>query len=200
MPTGIKCCAPACPSGHAGCLDVVSYHRFPTNENRRKLWLAKLPIKNWLPTANSRLCERHFADSCYKSISTDSNTTRSEKRVDLCKKLLKPDAYPTIWPNCPTYLTEQQPAPIYSAPWYFCATDYLYIKRKHFMCRIRISMLPHQIRSILMFFRGLSDFEGSCKGTYYLCFDGNIWRHVEMSKKNEKIHGLNSSFQRKTWH
>ena len=111
MPTGIKCCAPACPSGHAGCLDVVSYHRFPTNENRRKLWLAKLPIKNWLPTANSRLCERHFADSCYKSISTDSNTTRSEKRVDLCKKLLKPDAYPTIWPNCPTYLTEQQPAP-----------------------------------------------------------------------------------------
>ena len=109
MSTGVICCVPGCRSGYADCPDIVSYHRFPTNETRRKLWISMFPVKDFLPTDATRLCEKHFAATCYKSCSTDTNSSRAKKKGDLSKKLLKKDAFPTIWPDIEE--DQQKPTP-----------------------------------------------------------------------------------------
>ena len=55
----------------------------------RKLWISMFPLKDFLPTDATRLCEKHFAATCYKSCSTDTNSSRAKKKGDLSKKLLK---------------------------------------------------------------------------------------------------------------
>ena len=96
---GVQCCAPGCRSGHPDCPDKVTYHSFPTDETRKKLWISKVPSNDFLPKKTSRLCEKHFAATSYKSSSTDTNSSRASKKGDLSKKLLKSDAFPTIWPD-----------------------------------------------------------------------------------------------------
>ena len=36
---------------------------FPKDQNKSRIWTEKLKRKNFVPTAHSRLCEKHFLDS-----------------------------------------------------------------------------------------------------------------------------------------
>ena len=64
-----------------------------------------------MPNENSGLCERHLLPSdCTTERFNDSNKRRKKILGELKKKpRLKPDAIPTSFPNCPSYLTAMKP-------------------------------------------------------------------------------------------
>ena len=40
-----------------------NFYSFPTNEEKRKLWVANMPqaqVEGWTPTKNSVICQDHF--------------------------------------------------------------------------------------------------------------------------------------------
>ena len=77
-------CAPGRDSGLAGCTDEVTFHRFPQSEKRKKEWISKVPRINWLPSKDSRLCEKHFTPESYKTNREDTkNPWRAKKKGEL---------------------------------------------------------------------------------------------------------------------
>jgi len=61
-------------------------------------------------TVQSVICSLHFHPSDFVNVSTDSNTTRKNKKQQadsgqLSRRHLKPGAVPSIFPNAPSYLT-----------------------------------------------------------------------------------------------
>ena len=108
----MRCCAPGCKSGRAVSSEIVAFHRFPTNPIRQKEWTSKVPWENWVPVKGARLCEKHFTRDMYRTDRVDKkNPWRAEKKSVLSKKLLKSDAVPSIWPNCPDHLTKHPSNP-----------------------------------------------------------------------------------------
>ena len=101
------CCAPGCNSGKAKCQEKVTFHRL------KDIWVSKVPLENWTPPSDARICSKHFTPSSYKTERVDSkNQWRLKKTgTDLLKTSLKPDAVPSIWPNCPEHLTKLPPNP-----------------------------------------------------------------------------------------
>ncbi|XP_036142902.1 THAP domain-containing protein 1 [Monomorium pharaonis] len=81
------CCVPGCNnSSRKG----FSLRRFPSNNERKALWILKINRKNWKPTAYSHICEVHFAKDMWE-----------KPRID-GKKKLKYNAVPTIFPTVQT--------------------------------------------------------------------------------------------------
>ena len=104
---GRKCCAPKCRSGHKGkSKGGISMHKF------RAEWKSNFPRGDWKVTDQTFICSKHFTASDFITERRDSNTTRSTKKKDteLKYRFLKDDAYPTIYPNCPQYLSQKKPA------------------------------------------------------------------------------------------
>ena len=104
---GRKCCAPKCRSGYKGkSKDGISMHKF------RAEWKSNFPRGDWKVTDQTFICSKHFTASNFITERRDSNTTRSTKKKDteLKYRFLKDDAYPTIHPNCPQYLSQKKPA------------------------------------------------------------------------------------------
>lgn len=71
-------------------LTFFSNYRFPRHEQRRSVWINNMKILNWQPTANDRLCSKHFQENCFY------------KAGD--KTRLLDDAVPTIFIDLPNYL------------------------------------------------------------------------------------------------
>ena len=99
-----QCVAPGCTSKDTD--GDVMFHRFPPNEERLTLWLSQFPNVPWTYCKSARLCSKHFEPSCYKQVSSDSNSRRKKPGTE--KPLKRPqhtdDATPTIWPNVATEL------------------------------------------------------------------------------------------------
>lgn len=53
------CVVPQCDSRTTG-------HRFPSDNNRKKVWLAKIRRDKFKPTLYSRVCKNHFLESDYE--------------------------------------------------------------------------------------------------------------------------------------
>nr|ACO11899.1 THAP domain-containing protein 2 [Lepeophtheirus salmonis] len=64
-----------------------SLHIFPKDEDLKNKWVLAIGRKNFIPSKYSRVCSRHFHESCFRS---DPKETRSK---------LKSNAIPTIFPN-----------------------------------------------------------------------------------------------------
>ena len=60
---------------------------------------------------STRLCERHFTNDMFVVQSMDSNYYRQQRTLK--RRRLRPSAVPTIFPNCPTFMTKSA-APIRS--------------------------------------------------------------------------------------
>ena len=90
------------------CTPGLTVHKFPRNAERRKTWVAKVPLKNFAATNSSSLCSSHFDENAYKIASEDTNASRRDNKenITMIRKTLKKDAIPTIWPNCPSYLSK----------------------------------------------------------------------------------------------
>ena len=106
------CIAPYCEYGKdndqkpaANHLETT-FHHFPSNESRRKDWVDATPKKDFTVeqvTNNTYLCGHHFTSSAYIAIKTDQRESRGS---ELKRSLLRTDAVPSIWPNCPAYLSK----------------------------------------------------------------------------------------------
>ncbi|XP_049883487.1 THAP domain-containing protein 1-like isoform X7 [Pectinophora gossypiella] len=43
---------------------LLSFHRFPVDDNKKKEWIIRINRRNWIPNKYSRICSKHFtADS-----------------------------------------------------------------------------------------------------------------------------------------
>ena len=79
--------------------DNVSYHCFPKDEQIKKVWIFRIPLRTWKRKKDDRLCSRHFLPTDFKSEKSDSNPRRKSESTQLKKRILKEDAIPSIWPK-----------------------------------------------------------------------------------------------------
>ena len=57
---------------------------------------------------NSFICSKYFTDDDFVTNSLDNTPSRARKRTSLLKhRYLKKDVFPSIFPNCPQYLTKK---------------------------------------------------------------------------------------------
>ena len=103
-----KCCVTGCKSNYNANEGYVSVFRFP--DKSRNLWIRKIPRANLEVTNNTRICIRHFDERFiirnFQYVGPDG-LPRSEPR-DV--PILTDDAFPSIFPELPQYLSEKVPA------------------------------------------------------------------------------------------
>lgn len=75
----------------------LSFHKFPTDENQRKVWTAAVKRKYWSPSTSSVICSDHFEKSCFQIPPGLSRKARLHR-----------GAVPTIFTTYPQHL---QPKP-----------------------------------------------------------------------------------------
>ncbi|XP_040280744.1 THAP domain-containing protein 2-like [Bufo bufo] len=61
MPT--TCAAFGCSNNSR--VNQVTFHRFPSNPERRKQWLNLVNRENFTPSLHTFLCSKHFEESCF---------------------------------------------------------------------------------------------------------------------------------------
>ena len=78
--------------------DGVSLHGWPTNAQLARQWTnaVRNTRANFNQTASSKLCSSHFSDDSFETQSVIAHSLGLKM-----KKILKPDAVPTIFHNCP---------------------------------------------------------------------------------------------------
>lgn len=104
-----KCCVPGCKGNYNSEDEVVSVFRFPTDCDKRRLWLCKIPRDNFEPSKNSVVCEKHFIEEFIVRFDSATRPDGSVLTVKRTNPKLREDAYPSIFLNCPAYLSEQPP-------------------------------------------------------------------------------------------
>ena len=63
----------------------------------------------WNVTSNSHICSKYFTDSDFVITPLDKRARRVEKRNSkLTYRYLNEDVFPTIFPNCPQYLSKKK--------------------------------------------------------------------------------------------
>ena len=103
-----SCCVTGCKSNYYQG-SYVSVFSFPKCEVKRKLWLSKIP-RDFEPTKNQGVCIEHFSEDFivrYDEATRDDGTILRVKRSQI---KLSADAYPSYFPNCPKYLSEEPTA------------------------------------------------------------------------------------------
>ena len=114
MPT---CCVPGCASGYPSQPrsdgDRITFHKFPADDERRRLWIRKIH-RDFTPSDSHRVCSLHFVESDFKTSSSDRNKRRKRPHESLQRRYLSASAYPSVLPNLPNYLSTQ-PAHVRSA-------------------------------------------------------------------------------------
>ena len=107
---GKSCCVTECKSNYEHVKGkYVSCFKIPECEERKKLWLRKIP-RDFNPTKNNGVCILHFEEKFIVRVDEVKRDDGSILRVPRERLKLTNDAYPTIFPNCPKYLSEQTPA------------------------------------------------------------------------------------------
>ena len=84
----VNCCVPGCTNYSAKTEDVT-YHRIPSDKQRRKAWLDRIRRSNMPQVQYSYVCSDHFLPSCYEL------NLRSQITTQKCKRRLKEDAIPS---------------------------------------------------------------------------------------------------------
>lgn len=90
----VNCCVPGCTNYSAKTVDV-SYHKIPSDKQRRKAWLDRIRRSNMPQVQYSYVCSDHFLPSCFQS------DLRSQITTQKCKRRLKEDAIPSEFKYSP---------------------------------------------------------------------------------------------------
>ena len=114
-----SCCVTNCRSGYKPRKNEVipsekcSMFKFPTDPSQREKWRSAIPRRNFIPNENHRVCEKHFREFDFETTSIDMRASRRDNRPSpiLQKKRLKPSAVPSVFPECPKYLSKPEKAP-----------------------------------------------------------------------------------------
>ncbi|KAH8020345.1 hypothetical protein HPB51_000978 [Rhipicephalus microplus] len=99
------CCAPGCNSNYAHGPKARVYW-FPMDADQRTAWTRATPRKDFAPTKYNVVCEKHFHASDFVTTPTyqDEKTGRVLE-VPLQLRRLKSGAIPSLFSNCPSYLS-----------------------------------------------------------------------------------------------
>ncbi|KAH8022564.1 hypothetical protein HPB51_025661 [Rhipicephalus microplus] len=98
-------CAPGCNSNYAHGPKARVY-RFPVDANQKTVWTRAIPHKDFAPTKYTVVCEKHFHTSDFVTTSTYQNKkTGRVLEVSLQLRRRKSGAIPSLFPNCPSYLS-----------------------------------------------------------------------------------------------
>ncbi|KAG0441732.1 hypothetical protein HPB47_015863 [Ixodes persulcatus] len=93
-----KCCVPQCRGNYT--VDTKVYvFKFPKDQTLRDAWIRAVPREDLSVTENSR-------DIIREASHTDESTGRTIT-VPLSHVRLRPDAVPSKFPSCPTYLSRE---------------------------------------------------------------------------------------------
>ncbi|XP_049809584.1 THAP domain-containing protein 5-like [Schistocerca nitens] len=103
-----RCCVPNCRGNYDGGPKVTVF-KFPEDEATRKKWLSSIRRDNFTPSSSSRVCHVHFHkdDVIWETQIVDERTGQL-LRAPLLKPRLRPDAVPSLLPNCPSYLSKEE--------------------------------------------------------------------------------------------
>ncbi|KAH8036702.1 hypothetical protein HPB51_004086 [Rhipicephalus microplus] len=102
------CCAPNCQSNYANG-PRASVYRFPLGPAQNAAWTKAVRRENFTPTKYTVVCEHHFLESDFvDSASYTDSMTGKVIEVPLKLRRLKPSAIPSVFPNCPAYLSRQE--------------------------------------------------------------------------------------------
>jgi len=104
-----RCCVTGC-RGNYDQKERISVFRFPTDADRRSLWLTKIPREDFVPSSVSVVCARHFSEQFIVKYDTATRPDGSILTVQRTNPKLTGDAYPSIFPNCPSYLSREPPS------------------------------------------------------------------------------------------
>ncbi|XP_040360758.1 uncharacterized protein LOC121048463 [Ixodes scapularis] len=99
-----KCYVPRCRGNYT--VDTkVQVFKFPRDQTLRDAWIRAVPREDLSVTENARVCELPFGheDITREASHTDESTGRTIT-VLLSHVRLRPDAVPSKFPSCPTYL------------------------------------------------------------------------------------------------
>ena len=105
-----KCCVTGCRSNYEKAEGYVLIFKFPCDENLRKLWLKKIPRKNWTPGPQAVVCEVHFDEKFISKIEEYIDKDGQKKTFPRKRPVLSSNAVPTIFPNLPQYLSSSSGA------------------------------------------------------------------------------------------
>lgn len=104
----LKCCVPGC-RGNYDDNEKISVFKFPSDAERRRVWSSKIPRENFEPTSRSVVCAKHFSPQFIVTYDSATRPDGSVLTVERSRPKLTDDAYPSIFPNCPTYLSVEPP-------------------------------------------------------------------------------------------
>ena len=112
-----KCCVPNCNSNYKRKneqLDHVTFIRIRSecrsDEVKLDCWIKKIPRDDFTVTEDTVICIKHFAP---QFILTHDSAVRSDGSIlSVIRKVptLSADAYPSLFENCPAYLSSEPPA------------------------------------------------------------------------------------------
>jgi len=89
------------PGGH------ITIFRFPADDERRDLWVRKIPGANLVVTKSTRICINHFESRFVSRVFEFVGDNGQRQVCDEPRKtpILTEDAYPTIFEGLPSYLS-----------------------------------------------------------------------------------------------
>jgi hypothetical protein len=107
----LNCCVPGCRGNYRATKDhpheKVSVFKFPDDPGTRAKWIRMVPRKDLVVTDKTAVCEKHFSPSLVIRVDTVTRADGSVLSVPRKIPKLAADAYPSIFPNVPSYLSEE---------------------------------------------------------------------------------------------
>lgn len=104
---GKKCFAPRCNTGYKSCTEKLSLFSAPKEEERLRVWRNAIPRKDRILQSTDHLCERHFephlVSKTWEAVYNGNVLCRAPRKASLSK-----DAVPTLFPDCPSYLSKEK--------------------------------------------------------------------------------------------
>ncbi|KAH6944547.1 hypothetical protein HPB50_003837 [Hyalomma asiaticum] len=100
-----RCCVPGCRDNYDSGPKVRVF-AFPKDEARKKSWIKAIPRKDFTPSIHSKVCELHFLEADFiTKLSHFDAASGKTVTVDSERVRLVSDAIPSVFPNCPSYLS-----------------------------------------------------------------------------------------------
>lgn len=85
------CMVPGCTNCSQRCGGRVSFHRIPSDQKTRKIWVNRIPRVNPRPVAYSYVCSDHFTEDAFEVSFMEQLTGEKQRRR------LRTGAIPTIF-------------------------------------------------------------------------------------------------------
>lgn len=107
------CCVPGCRGNYSKTKETseerVSVFKFPTDVALRNKWIRAIPRANLEVSNNTVVCEKHFSQQFISRVLTATRDDGTVLTVPRKYPKLSDDAYPSLFPNTPAYLSEEPP-------------------------------------------------------------------------------------------